>query len=231
MLPLVAAVVVMVLVPRDEVAAKPRLEEGVAKPGGPPLWRTLPTQFYLALFLYFLLFALNQMVRLATPVALQDIEGRDDVAAAAGVAFTLGGVAAVAGVVFIGQRFVRPGRLRLTLIVASVVAAGAHVLLAVAHAVPMFIVAFALIALLQATMLPASNTLIAGNVPRERRGTGFGLAGSAQALAFLIGPMAAAGFAAVSIDLGFVVLGVLFLALALLLFVALREPPLEDAPA
>ena len=87
-----------------------------------------------------------------------------------------------------------------------------------------FTAAFAGIALLQAAMVPATNTLIAANAPRERRGTAFGLASGVQALAFMVGPMAAAGFAAISLTLGFAVLGVLFVLLGIMIAVAVREP-------
>jgi DHA1 family multidrug resistance protein-like MFS transporter len=233
-LPLVAALLVFLLVPADRVE---RRVEGqspstgsvrAGRDGGRAFWRTLQRQFYLVIFVYFALFALDQLIRLSTPVALQEIEGREDVAGLVGIAFTVAGVAAVAGVVLIGQRYVVAGRLRATLIIGAALSGALYVALAAADRTPMFIAVFAAIALLQATMVPASNALIAANVPRERRGTGFGIAGSAQALAFLVGPMAAAGFAAVSIDLGFVVLGGLLMALAGVLFFALREPVLKD---
>jgi len=102
-----------------------------------------------------------------------------------------------------------------------------HVLLATAGSEWVFIAWFTLISLVQAAMLPASNTLIASAVPRARRGTAFGFAGSAQAIAFMVGPLAAAGFAAVSLDLGFFVLGALFVALGVLLRLALAEPRLD----
>jgi DHA1 family multidrug resistance protein-like MFS transporter len=226
-MPAMAALVVLFVVPADRVAAR-QTEVTTTDGPGRPLWRTLTGQFYLAIFIYFLIFALQQLIRLVTPIALQEIEGTQDVAAATGVAFTLGGVASVLGVGLVGQGLVGAGRLRTALVVGSIASAGAHVLLAVVDAVPMFTVAFSVIALIQAMMLPATNTLIAANVPRDRRGTGFGIAGSAQAAAFLVGPMGAAAFAAISLDLGFMLIGGLFAALTLLLFLRLREPALED---
>jgi MFS family permease len=77
-------------------------------------------------------------------------------------------------------------------------------------------------------MIPASNTLIAANSPRSRRGTAFGLASSVQAIAFIAGPMGAALFTALSLDLGFVFLTGLFFSLALLIVVCLREPRLAS---
>jgi len=226
-MPALSALVVLFVVPPDRVAPPSSLKS----PGGEPetsFWRSLSGQFYLALFVFFLVFALNQLVRLLTPIALQDIQGKEDVAGSTGLAFTFGGLASVAGVALVGQGFVGAGRLRASLVAGSAVAGVAHLLLAGATGVPVFIAGFSLISLVQAMMLPATNTLVAANVARDRRGTGFGLAGSAQAAAFLVGPMGAAGFAAVSLALGFVVIGALFGALALLLFLTLREPTIED---
>jgi MFS family permease len=101
--------------------------------------------------------------------------------------------------------------------------------LALAPGAPAYIVAFAAASLVQAALLPATNTLIATNVSRERRGTAFGVASSAQALAFMVGPMAATAFAAWSLSTGFAVVGVLFVAMAVVLGKWLREPRIVDA--
>jgi hypothetical protein len=82
---------------------------------------------------------------------------------------------------------------------------------------------FMLVALVVSALVPAINTHIAGSVTRSRRGTGFGIAATVQALSFAVGPASAALFAAVSLDLGFVVLACLFLALGLVMFSAIRE--------
>lgn len=229
-LPLFAAALVYFSVPRDHIEARATTEATATGEGHPaqPLWRTLSRQFYLAIFIFFVLFALDQLVRLITPIALEQITGSEDVKGLVGVAFTAAGVAAVAGVALIGQRFVGPGRLRITLFLGTLAAAAMYLVLAVAGNEAVYIGAFALIALVQATLVPATNALVAGNVPRARRGTGFGIAGSAQAISFLVGPMGAAALAAVSISLGFVVLAVLLAGLSLLLFFTLREPPIED---
>ncbi len=228
LLPFVAALVVLVYVPADQVGLA-KADRPTSQAGGPPLWRTLQLQFYLAIFIFFLLFALDQLVRLSAPGALQAIMGRDDVAGATGLAFTSAGVAAVVGVVLVGQRYVGPGRLRLTLLIGTATSAGLYLVLATANSTVMFIATFAGLAFVQATMVPAANALIAANVPRDRRGTGFGIASSAQALSFLCGPTAAAAFAATSLRLGFVVLAGVLLALCAMLFTTLREPRAPEA--
>jgi DHA1 family multidrug resistance protein-like MFS transporter len=234
-MPAIAALIALVTVPRDRLGVEegvPGAEAGapasVASAASPSIRSLLTTQFVLVLVVYFVMFSLNQVLRLATPVALEEIAGADGAAAASGVAFTVAGLTSVAGVVA-AQRFIGPGRLQRTVALACAVAGVAHFVLPLASGVTAFVAAFAVIAMLQAAMVPATNTLIAANAPRERRGTAFGLASGVQALAFMVGPMAAAGFAAVSLDLGFVVLGALFVALAALIVLALREPPVVGA--
>ncbi|MEX2374833.1 MAG: MFS transporter [Dehalococcoidia bacterium] len=240
-MPVLAAILVIFLVPRDEVRRKSppvavaeddgegesETSRGVSEPATVSFWRLIGPQFFLALFFYFFLFGTTQLIRLATPLALADLEVGGDVEGLVGVAFTLAGVASMVGVIYFGRKYFTPGRFRLMLGLGCAATAGAHVLLAASPGVVTFIACFSLISLLQAAMLPASNTLIASNVPRERRGTAFGIAGSAQALAFIVGPMAAAWFAAISMTLGWLVLGVLFLLVGALLMVWLREPALD----
>ncbi len=231
-LPLLAAAVVLIFVPRDEVRPRQQAAAGDA-PAAPAraLWRTLPRQFYFAVFIFFLVFALNQLVRLITPLALQDIEGHQNVAWIAGLAFTISGAAAVAGLLLISRWFLRPGRLRPTLMVASLLAGAASAGLALASSSAEFIVVFSFASLLQAAMIPITNTLIATNVSRERRGTGFGIASSAQALALMAGPIAAAALGAASLNLAFVVIGLTFAALAGFVLIMVREPVLESSQA
>jgi MFS family permease len=127
--------------------------------------------------------------------------------------------------------------LRSGLVVFGFLAGVAQLLLAASRNVPSFVAVFAVISLLQAAMIPATNTLIAANAPRSRRGTAFGLASSAQAIAFVAGPSSAAFFIGLSLPLGFAVLGGISVALAVVLLLSLREPPLavlsspEAAPA
>jgi MFS family permease len=82
------------------------------------------------------------------------------------------------------------------------------------------------ISLAQGAMMPATNTIIAASVPQDRRGTAFGIASSVQALSFIVGPMGAALFAAISFRWGFIGLGAALAATGLAIFLGLREPNL-----
>ena len=224
-LPMSAAAVVWFLVPRDAVRARRGPREATAEaPADRPLWRVLPGQFYVAVTVFFLLFAMADVLRLLTPLALRQIAGPERAAGLAGTAFSLSGLAAVVGVLVIAQRWVRIGRLRVTLWVGALCAAAGAAMLAVTSAVPAYIALFAAVSLVQASLIPATNTLIATHVPRDRRGAGFGLASSVQALAMMAGPMVAAAAGGISLALGFVATGAVFALAAVLVLVAVREP-------
>ena len=100
-------------------------------------------------------------------------------------------------------------------------------MLALGNSVWLYVLAFTLASFLNASMMPATNTVIALNVSRERRGTAFGIASAAQAVAFMVGPMGAALSATISLKAGFAAVSILFIALAVLVALAVREPPVE----
>jgi predicted MFS family arabinose efflux permease len=215
------ATAVIFLVPADTVRKKERDLSGAAIAMAP----FRPTlQFMLAILLYFSLFALTTFRSIATPIALKDIAG-SHVTETTGLAFALGGVASALGVWMLSARFFRQRRLRTMLAVTCVLTALAHLLLALSDSAWLYVLAFTLASFLNASMMPATNTMIALNVSRERRGTAFGVASAAQAVAFMVGPMGAAMFATVSLKAGFVSISILLVALAALVAFAVREPP------
>jgi predicted MFS family arabinose efflux permease len=228
--PLIAAASVIFQVPRDRAAVAEAKDGGKEKVKLEPFRPT--AQLGVAILIYFVIFTMVQAIRLLSPLAMEDIY-TGDVDGIIGITFTIGGLASAVSLIFIAPRFFKPGNLQRALVVSSALSGVAMLSLAFAGTVPFYVTGFALFQLVQAAMIPASNTLIAGNAPRARRGTAFGLASSAQAISFMVGPFSATVFAALSLDLGFVVLaGVLFV-LALVLLFFLREPQLSDdaAPA
>jgi DHA1 family multidrug resistance protein-like MFS transporter len=206
------------IVPAD----RPRLGHG---PAGRTALEPLNAspQLAFSLLLYFFLFALNQLVGLATPIALNNLSGDARSFGASGVAFTLGGLASAIGVFFISTRFFRSGTLAGSLALAALVIAAAHVLLAYSGTQWLYTTAFVVISLLEAAMLPVTSTLMAMNVPQSRRGTAFGLATSTRAIALSAGPAGAALLTATSLRLGLLAIAVLFIALALAIRLLLRE--------
>ena len=226
LLPTISGLAVLFTVPRDEVVRRTK-EDGSAEALEPFRWTG---QFTLAVFLLFIVYATAQLIRVAAPVSLKEITGSDDVEGLTGIAFTVSGIGSVIAIVIGAQRFFQPGRVRLAMALTFVVSAAAYLLVAGANIVAVFMIGFVVVTMLQSAMIPAVNTLIANNVARARRGTGFGIASSAQALSFAAGPLGAAGFAAVSLSGGFAAMGVFMLAMAVFVLAVLREPVNRDLP-
>lgn len=216
--PFMAGFAVLLLVPRDPVAPRRTADE-------PPLdpFR-MSGQFKLAIGALFAVYCMNELIRLATPIALKGLKGSEDVAGEAGLAFTLAGLASATSVLFLAPRVFRgtPSGPPFGLI-CSIGCVG-FLLVGLAGGVPVYILGFLTIFLVISAMVPALNTLIAANVRRSRRGTAFGVAGTVQALAFAVGPLAGAFFAAVSLNAGFFAVAALFLAVGFVLFTWIREP-------
>ena len=140
------------------------------------------------------------------------------------IAFTLGGIASLLGVWLPEGRLFREWRLRTILVLTTLLSAAAHVLLALSNEVWPYVIAFTIASFLNAAVVPVINSLIAFNVRRTRRGTAFGIASAAQAVAFMIGPIAAAMFAATSLKARFLAVSILLVAFAALIVLAVREP-------
>ena len=189
----------------------------------------MTTQLAVAITVYGILFALNGYRSVSTSIALKEIDPAD-VIVHTGVAFALTGVASALGVLLVSADALRKMRLRSVIVGATLFSAATYLLLALSDTVGYFVMALTLSALLNAAMFPATNTLIAMNVARARRGTAFGLATSAQAVGNMAGPLAAALFTATSLQLGFAVIGGLMAILAALIGLVVREPRPEIPP-
>ena len=225
-MPALAAAVVFFTVPRDVTAPAPKVEGAAPlRPG----WRSLlGWQFVAVIVFYFFIFGTNQLVRISTPVALDQLSGQDP-KALAGIAFTTAGVASVVGLLVVGRGLLKPGRFRWFLAAACLASAVTHVGLALAGVPWTYIAAFAAVSLFNGIMVPAINTMVAAQAGRERRGTAFGIASTAQAAAFIVGPLGAAFFAATSLEWGLMALAGAFVFAAAGALLLLREPKLEGA--
>jgi len=222
---LAVATAVVYMVPTDMVKKKAGAAGDAAAAALAPFKPSLQLMF--ATFLYFVVFALNGFRGVATPIVLQDIAGTD-ATHVTGVAFGLGGIASALGIWALAGRMFKKHSLGNTLVATAVLMSLSHFLLASSETIFQFVLWFTVISLLNAAMAPVTNTLIAFNVSRARRGTAFGLASGAQAVAFMAGPMAAAWFAHSSLQTGFAALGVLLMALAVLMRWLIVEPKQED---
>jgi MFS transporter, DHA1 family, multidrug resistance protein len=218
--PFLAGTAVLLMVPRDQVAPRSRQDDSKAELE--PF--RMSGQFKLVIGALFAVYCMNELIKLATPIALKALKGSTDVAGESSIAFSLAGLVSAISVLFLVPRLFRgtPSGKGFGLI--CILGSVGFLTVALATRVPVYIVGFLTIFLVISAMVPALNTLIASNVRRSRRGTAFGVAGSVQAMAFGVGPLAGAFFAAVSLDLGFFVLAMLFLALGFVMFTWIREP-------
>jgi len=229
-LPALMAVVATIFVPRDEVTPRPLTASGQAAGG----WRLrefareISPQFAIPLFLYFALYAGEQVLRTATPIAIKEISHTTLPTADVGAAFTAAGLGSVIGAFGLSRLAVRTGKTRVSLTVIITLQALAHVVLARTTAVPAYILCLGAIFIAQGAMIPSTNTLIAASVSPAWRGTAFGIASSFQAAAFGIGPLSTAVFARFSLFSSFLAVGVLFLIAAAVIFFGLREPDLGE---
>ena len=180
-------------------------------------------QLGLAILIYFTIFSLNNFRSVSTPIALRQLDS-DQAIALTGLAFSLVGVASALGVVLAASNLVRSRRIRTVLAVSTLLTGLSFATLGASSTVSVFVVALAVGSLLNASMFPATNTLIALNTGKARRGTAFGVASSAQALGFVAGPAAAALFAATSLSAGFIGVGALLVAFAGLIAWVVKEP-------
>lgn len=227
------AMLVVWLVPSDMIKAGGAEAAGAASAEGnagraavlEPFRLTI--QLALAILVYFMLLSLNNFRAVSTAIALKQIEA-DNVVANTGIAFALMGLASALGVLLMTTRFFRKQRSRTVLVAATLFSAGAYFLQALSGTASLFVVALTLAAFLNAAMFPATNTLIALNVARSRRGTAFGLASGAQAAGLMAGSLAAALFAATSLQIGFAAIAAILACLAVLIAWLVREPEHES---
>jgi MFS transporter, DHA1 family, multidrug resistance protein len=230
-LPALMGVVAMIFVPRDHVAPRPKSET----PGrSRDSWRLrefmreISPQFAIPLFLYFALYAGEQVLRTASPIAIKDISGVAVPTTAVGIAFTAAGIGSVVGAFGLSRFAIRPGKTRISLTAIITVQALLHIVLARSVSVPEYIICLGTIFIAQGAMIPSTNTLIAASVSSAWRGTAFGIASSFQAAAFAVGPLSTAVFATFSLFTAFLAVGGLFLVAAAVIFFGLREPDLEE---
>jgi len=145
-------------------------------------------------------------------------------ASVTGIAFAAAGVAsAIAGVAY-SRLAAKTGYRRLAAL-ASILAAGALVLMGLAPTVVLVVVATFLGGLCVGAALPAITAMLGLETPTEIQGRVFGLSASATALGFGLGPLLAGTIAGVlSVPVGLFTMAAVALLLAAVVAFAGREP-------
>jgi MFS family permease len=225
-LPPLSAAAVYLLVPRDRITPRAAVASGEKKRRDSSISSLFTAQFGIILAVYCFIYAASQLTRIAAPIAMEHASGHPPSKALVGVAFTLADVASVLGLFGISRR-TSTNRFRLLIVVFILVSGVSTALLGATLGAPVWIFAFCIASLALAAMIPAINTIIAALAGRERRGTAFGVASSAQSLAFIVGPLGGAFFEATSMMFGFFVLGLAFLVMGGIAARFLKEPELQ----
>src|SRR3954470_4790827 len=107
--PMISGVFVLFMVPTDRVVLTKAQKDDPKKKVLEPFHMSF--QFLLAIFMYFMIFALNQHTRIITPISLWAIEGHADVAGLSGIAFSLAGLVSAIGVLALAPLLYKTGRM------------------------------------------------------------------------------------------------------------------------
>lgn len=179
--------------------------------------------------LYFL-FASNAFVRPVIPLVLQDISPGAGVELQAGLVFATLALTSAASSILIG-RVAGAAGYRLALVLSVLGAALLYLPIAGASSFWQLAVLMGGVGLFSGGMLAVTNALIGVLSPPGKQGAAFGLAGSSQALALATGPLTGGLIASwFGVRAGFPIVGVVLLLVALVAWLAVREPSsAEDA--
>ena len=106
-IPVIMATVVLLFVPRDEVRAR-KTDDGQEVKLEP---FKVSRQFVLGVAFLFSVYAMNELIRLSTPIALKDLRDGADAATASLITFSLGGLVSAVGVLLLAPMVFRTGAL------------------------------------------------------------------------------------------------------------------------
>jgi DHA1 family multidrug resistance protein-like MFS transporter len=123
---------------------------------------------------------------------------------------------------------------RNALALATVCAGAAYLPVAAAQNVTMLVVMIAVVGIFSGAMIPTANALIDAWTPEGRHASAFGLAGSAMALSFALGPLTGGLVASAwGLDAAFIFVGTIMLCVGALILAVVREPgarEMSDVP-
>ena len=172
----------------------------------------------------FFLHAAPAFVRPVVPLLVEDFGHVADAASLSGAVFAALAVTSALTALLVGRAAGRVGS-RNALAVASLGAGLAYLPVLAVGNVGLLIAVMAVIGLFSGGMLPTTNTLIARSAPAGRQGAVFGVAGSAQALAFAVSPLlGGVAASALGIRAGFPMVSAMLVGVGLAVLALVREP-------
>jgi DHA1 family multidrug resistance protein-like MFS transporter len=162
-------------------------------------------------------------IRPLIPLLVDSFDPAASPEAIAGVCFAaLAGTSAIAALA--SSRVSALAGYRNALALATVCAGAAYLPIAAAQSVTMLVVMIAIVGIFSGAMIPTANALIDSWTPEGRHASAFGLAGSAMALSFAVGPLTGGIVASAwGLDAAFIAIGSIMLCVGVLVLAAVRE--------
>ncbi|HEY7268440.1 MAG TPA: MFS transporter [Dehalococcoidia bacterium] len=210
---------------------------GVHEDFEPPAERTGPLESFMrnirdvatsrtALVMIGMIFLINgslAYIRPVIPVFVSILDPNASGASEAGLVFA-GLAVTSAGAAFVVGHFAHRIGFRRTLLLAIFGAGMAYLPVAAAGSVATLIFLMAVVGCFSGAMFPAADALLSINAPPDKQGSAFGLAGSANALAFAIAPLLGGTVASLlGIRAVFITIGVATLVIAVIAAIAVPE--------
>jgi DHA1 family multidrug resistance protein-like MFS transporter len=182
--------------------------------------------------LFFVLFMAQFSVRTVQPMVtlfVQELIGSPpQIATLAGIAFSITGLANLVSAPFLGNRSDVIGYRRV-LLICLLGATLTSIPQVFVNSYWLFVVERFAVGLFIGGILPTANALIGRGVPRESRGTVYGMTASASFMGNSLGPLTG-GFIAAGLGIRFVFAVTAALLLANLIWVYLKVPEYKDGP-
>jgi DHA1 family multidrug resistance protein-like MFS transporter len=182
----------------------------------------VPTMLLL-IFVMFLVSSASVYVRPVIPLVVESFTDTS-VTTKSGLVFAALALTSAVAALFVGRLAGRRGY-RNALVIATLGAGIAYVVVAGANNLAMLMLLMAGVGIFSGAMIPMVNALIGANAPDGKHGSAFGLVGSAQALSFAVGPLLGGITASVvGIHAPFAIAGAMLIGVSGLVFLSVREP-------
>ncbi|MCH8025231.1 MAG: MFS transporter [Chloroflexi bacterium] len=181
--------------------------------------------------LIFFLHAGPAYIRPVIPLMVDSFDSTLSAVSLSGIAFSAMAVTSAIAALSAARLSGRLGY-RNALALATLGAGAAYLPVAIAANVPTLLVLIGVVGLFSGAMLPTANALLEQAAPPGRQAATFGVAGSAMALAFAVGPLTGGAVAAgAGVPTSFVVIGAITLAVGVAVLALVQEPAKRSTDA